>query len=153
MNKSSVSRTRRFTYFQILCYALERWTRTHNQILSGKTSWRGSRVHHNTQFWTQLVVNQWNSSGKCSQDSPHCSSATKSKSSCQKWAKSQNNLQDGSSSCRCSTTSHGVEISRQWTGMRIKRQPRFYVCEKIFIRKMVIIPRTWIRKEVVFYSW
>ena len=40
-------------------------------------------------------------------DSPHCSSATKSKSSCQKWAKNQNNLQDGSSSCRCSTTSHG----------------------------------------------
>ena len=36
MKKSSVSRTRRFTYFQILCYALERWTRTHNQILSGQ---------------------------------------------------------------------------------------------------------------------
>ena len=41
-----------FMYFQILCYALERWTRTHNQILSGKTSWRGSRVHHNTELWT-----------------------------------------------------------------------------------------------------
>ena len=41
-------------------------------------------------------------------------------------------------------------ISRQWTGMRIKRQPRFYLCEKIFTRKMVIL-RTWIRKEVVFY--
>ena len=38
MKKSSVSRTRRFTYFQILCYALERCTKTHNQILSGKTS-------------------------------------------------------------------------------------------------------------------
>ena len=32
VKKSSVSRTRRFTYFQILCYALERCTRTHNQI-------------------------------------------------------------------------------------------------------------------------
>ena len=31
--------------------------------------------------------------------------------------------------------------------MRIERQPRFYVCEKIFTRKMVI-PRNWIRKEV-----
>ena len=30
------------------------------------------------------MVSQWNSSGKISQDSPHCSSATKSKSSCQK---------------------------------------------------------------------
>ena len=93
--------------FQILCYASKRWTRTHNQILSGKTSWRGSRVHHNTELWTHLMVSQWNSSGISSQDSPHCSSATKSKSSCQKWAKSQKNLQDGSSSCRCSTTSHG----------------------------------------------
>ena len=45
--------------------------------------------------------------GIFSQGSPHCSSSTKSKSSCQKWAKSQNNLQDGSSSCRCSMTSHG----------------------------------------------
>ena len=45
--------------------------------------------------------------GESTQDSTHCSSATKSKSSCQKWAKSQNNSQDGSSSCRCSTISHG----------------------------------------------
>ena len=41
------------------------------------------------------------------QDSPHCSPSTKSKSSCQKWANSQKNSQDGSSSCLCSTTSHG----------------------------------------------
>ena len=54
----------------------------------------GSRVHHNTELWTQLM------------DSPHCSSATKS-SSCQKWAKNQKILQDGSYSCQCSTTSHG----------------------------------------------
>ena len=30
-------------FFQILCYALERWARIHNQILSGLTSWRGSK--------------------------------------------------------------------------------------------------------------
>ena len=41
-----------------------------------------------------------------SQDSPHCSSATKSKSSCLKWAIHQN-WKDGSSSCRCSMTSYG----------------------------------------------
>ena len=80
MKKSSVTRTRRFTYFQILCYALERWIRTQHQILSGKTSWCGSRVHHNTELWTQLMVSQWNSSGIFSQDSPHCSSTTKFKS-------------------------------------------------------------------------
>ena len=38
MKKSSVSRTRRFTYFQIVCYALERCTRTQYQILFGKKS-------------------------------------------------------------------------------------------------------------------
>ena len=41
------------------------------------------------------------------QDSPHCSSATKFMSSCQKCAKSQKNSLDGLSSCRCSMTSHG----------------------------------------------
>ena len=40
-------------------------------------------------------------------------------------------------------------ILRQWTGMRIKRQTHFDLCEKIFTKKMVI-PRTWIRKELVF---
>ena len=63
MKKSSVSRTRRFAYFLILCYAMERCTRTHNQRLSGKTSWRGSKVHQNTELWTQLTENRWNSSG------------------------------------------------------------------------------------------
>ena len=96
-----------FFFFQLLCYVWERWTRTHHQILSGKTSWRASKVHHNTELWTQLVVSQNSSSGMFSQDSPHCSSATKSKSSWQKWANSQKISQDGSSSCRCSTTSHG----------------------------------------------
>ena len=73
----------------------------------GETSWRGSRVHHNAELWTQLTVSQLSSSGIFSQDSPHCSSATKSKSSCLNWAIHQNNLKDGSCSCRCSTTSHG----------------------------------------------
>ena len=99
MKKSSVSGTRRFTYFQILCYALERWARTFNQIWHGKTDWRGSKR------WTDFFVSQWNASGIFSKDSPHCSSATKSKSSCLKWAIHQN-LKDGSSSCRCSKTFH-----------------------------------------------
>ena len=87
MKKWTVCRTRRFTYFQILCYVLERWIRTPHQILFGKTSWRGSKILHNTKHWIQLMVSQWHSSGIFSQDSPHCSSATKSKSSCLKWAK------------------------------------------------------------------
>ena len=40
MKKSSVSRLQRFTYSQILCYVLERWIRTHYQILLGeKLNW------------------------------------------------------------------------------------------------------------------
>ena len=68
---------------------------THYQILSGKTSWRGSRVGEPMEF-------EWN----ISQDWPHCSSATKSKSSRPKWATHHNSL-DELSSCRCSMTSHG----------------------------------------------
>ena len=63
MKKSSVSRTRRFTYSQILCYVLERWIRTQHQILLRKNSWVGSKIHHNTEMWTQLTVSRWNSSG------------------------------------------------------------------------------------------
>ena len=117
MKKSSVSRTRRFTYYQILCYALERCTRIHNQILSGKTSWRGSRVHHNTELWTQLTESRWNSSEIVSQDSPHCSSATKSKSSCLKWAINQKNSK--MDHLHVDVQRHLMGISRQWTGMRI----------------------------------
>ena len=87
------------------------------------------RGHHNTELWTQLMVTQWNSNGILSQDSPHCSSATKSESSCLKWAINQKNSQDGSSSCRCSTTSHWgskdneqeCESSAQLVSMHAKR--------------------------------
>ena len=46
-----------------------------------ENSWVGSKIHHNTELRTQLTENRWNSSGILSQDSPHCSSSTKSKSS------------------------------------------------------------------------
>ena len=76
-----------------------------NQMHFGKNSWVGSKIHHNTELWTQLTENRWNSSGICSQDSLHCSSSTKSKSS---WTKSatQINSKDELSSCGCSMTSN-----------------------------------------------
>ena len=43
-------------------------------------------------------------------------------------------------------------IERQGTGRRCWRKPRFFLCKKIFTWKMVI-PRTWITKEVAFYLW
>ena len=106
MKKSSVSRMQRFMYVQILCFVLERWIRTQHQILFGKNSWVGSKIHHNTELWTQLTESRWNSSGIFSQDSLHCSSSTKSKSSWTKWA-THNISEDEFSSCRCSMTSYG----------------------------------------------
>ena len=53
------------------------------------------KLHRNTETWTELMVSQWILSGISSQDSPHCSSATKSKSSCRIWAQSQKNSQVG----------------------------------------------------------
>ena len=63
MKKTTVSRMQRFMYSQILCQALERWIRTQSQILFGNESWNGSKIHHNTELWTQLTENRWNSSG------------------------------------------------------------------------------------------
>ena len=106
MKKSSVSRMQRFMSSQTLCYALERWVRTQHQILLGKKSWCGSKIHHNTEHWTQSTENRWNSSGIFSKDSQHWSLSAKSKSS---WAKltNPNNSKDEFSSCRCSMTSYG----------------------------------------------
>ena len=81
------STSKKTKYSQILCCVLEKWTRPLNQIWHGKTDWRG---------WIQHVATQSQSN-----------SATKSKSYFQDWAWHQRNLQDGFSSCRCSTTSRG----------------------------------------------
>ena len=50
MKQSSVSRTRRFPYFQNLCYALERWIRTQNHIFAWeeKLTWFKSSSQHRT---------------------------------------------------------------------------------------------------------
>ena len=63
MKNSSVSRMQRFMYSQLLCYALERWIRTQHQILLGNDSWIGSKIHYNSECWSQSTENQWNSSG------------------------------------------------------------------------------------------
>ena len=63
MKKSSFYPMQRFMYFRILCYVLERWIRTQHQTLFGKTSWVGSKIHHNTELWKQSTESQWNSSG------------------------------------------------------------------------------------------
>ena len=141
---------KRSTYCQVLYYAEERWTRTHNQTMHAKTDWRGSKVHQSTELWTESMVSQWISRVISSQDSPHCSSAAKCKGCCQDWAYHLKKSLDGLSSCRCSTKTHGdlKTIKRTW----IKCSTRFSLCEEIWSRTMVI-PRTWIRNEVVLYQW
>ena len=76
--------------FLALCYVLERWFRTQHQILFGNSSCIGSKIHDNTEQWTQLRENRWNSGGTFSQDSQHCSSFKKSTSS---WTKCANPAQ------------------------------------------------------------
>ena len=122
--------------------------RTHNQKLSGKISWRGSRVHHNTEFWTiegeQMEV-EWN----ISQDSPHCSSATKSKSSCQKMRVEPEDFTGRI--IFMSMFNDILWVSQEKSArMRIKRSIRFDLCKKLPSRTLVTC-RTWIRKEVVFH--
>ena len=88
-------------------------SRTPNQTLHGKTDWDGSKVHRNTETWTVLTASQWNSSGISSQDSIRCSSVKKFTSYCWDWLRHQRILQEWSSSCRCSTTSHGDQGTKK----------------------------------------
>ena len=41
----------------------KKWIRTQHQILFGKNSWVGSKIHNNTELWTHLSGSRWNSSG------------------------------------------------------------------------------------------
>ena len=79
MKESSIFNAQRSTSFQILYCVLVRSSRTPNRTMHGNKGWDGSKVHRNTETWTELMESQWNLSGIFSQDSPHCSSATKSR--------------------------------------------------------------------------
>ena len=93
-------------YFQNLWFVLERWIRTQHQILFEENSWVGSKIHHNTEFVTQLTENRWNSIGIFSQDSLIVVRPRSPKVH-EKWA-NENNSEDELSSCRSSMTSYGV---------------------------------------------
>ena len=54
-----------------------------NQTLHGNRDWSGSKIHRNTETWTELTASQRNSSGISSQDSIRCTAQSKkSKSYC-----------------------------------------------------------------------
>ena len=95
MKKSSVSSHAKVYAFShsVLCLGKMNREPTIKYCL-GRHDWRGSRVssQYRTYFGHNWRCSQWNLSGLFSQDSPHYTSATKSKSSCQKWARSQKNF-------------------------------------------------------------
>ena len=68
----------------VLCLGRMNVNPQSNSAWEDKLTWFKSS-HHNTELWTQFIDGEpmefeWN----ISQDSPHCTSATKSKSSCRK---------------------------------------------------------------------
>ena len=63
----------------VLCLGKVNQNPTSNTVWEEKLSWFKDSPH--TELWTQLTESRWNSSGIFSQDSPHCSSSKKSKSS------------------------------------------------------------------------
>ena len=78
--------------------------------------------------------------GNISQDSPHCSSSAKSKSSWTKWAIHQH-LQDELSSCRCSMTSHG-DLKTMNENAMLTPHLFLYLQKKKNPTKTLVIPRT-----------
>ena len=120
----SLQRTKRSTYSQILFCALVKYTRTHNQIMHGKTDWRGSKVHRNAETWTKLMGSQWNSSGMGETPENFTGRII--------FMSMFNDISRG--------------IERQQERMRIKCSTRFSLCKKIRNRTTVI-PRTWDQRK------
>ena len=108
MNKSSVSCTQRSRFFRILYCALERWTRTLNQTLHGnkRLGW-----FQNISGIQRLGQNWWWANGTRVKHLPriqHIAGLPQRPRVIVKIERNTRNLMDGSSSCRCSTTSHGI---------------------------------------------
>ena len=100
-----------------------------------------------TELWTELMVNQWNSSGISSKDSPHCSSNTKSKSYCQDCNTRKIYWTDY---LHVDVQRYLMGIWRQQKRMRVKCSTRLSLCKENWSRTMVI-PRNWTREKVVLF--
>ena len=141
MKKSSVSRMQRFMYSQILCYVLERWFRTQQQILLENSSWicfKGS-----SQYRTLDTIDgePMEFERNISQDSLHWSLSKKSRSSWTTWA-NHNNSKDELFSCRCSMTPYGDVKT-----MKRNLLPIPHLC--LFTKRFPA--GHWLRNKVVFH--
>ena len=78
----SLQRTKVYVFSDsVLC--LGKILENPNQTLHGKKDWRNSKVHWNTETLDRIDGEPMEFEWNISQDSPHCSSARKSKSYCQ----------------------------------------------------------------------
>ena len=119
-HQSLVHKSLRISRFCVMLW--KKWARTHNQTFNGKTSWRGSNIHQNTEHWIQLMVSQRNSSGIFSRIQ-HVAAQPQSPRTTVKIERNTWNLQDGSSSCRCSTTSHGDQRTTRKNASQMLNSP------------------------------
>ena len=88
----------------VLCLGKVNQIPTSNAVWEDRLTWFNSSPQYRTldTIDGEPMEFEWN----ISQDSPHCSSSTKSMSSWSKWA-IHHNSKDELSSCRCSMTSNG----------------------------------------------
>ena len=104
------------------------WTRAKKvreiQLQDGKVKWKNFKCLLLTKNCWELMENQLNSSGIFSQDSGHCRFFRKSRMICESGKLNLKNLQTGSSSCQCSTTSIGQEKERLKLENRIQKKSR-----------------------------
>ena len=143
MHKSSAFSTQRFTYSQILYCVLERWTRTLNQILHGKTDGRGFKSSPEYRALDRIdgepMEFEW------SQDSPQCSSATQSPRVTVKIERNTREIY-WTDHLHVDVQRHLKGIKREQERMRVQCSTRFSLCKEIRSRTMVI-PRAWIKNS------
>ena len=104
MKQSSIFKTQKSMYSQILCYVSAKFFNILNATKLGRTELQEYEPREATDIMMLPTESRRNSSGIFSQDSIRCSSATRSKVYCTDWEKHQKISQEEFYSCRCSTT-------------------------------------------------
>ena len=132
------------TYFQILYCVWVRYTRTLAPTQHWKKDWRGSKVHQNTELWTELMVSQLNSSGIFSRIHHIAAQPQSSRVTVEiGWNTREF---DRTNYLHVDVQRHLMGIERQQERMWGKCSTRLSLCKQIRSKTMVI-PWTWIRKK------
>ena len=146
MKKSSVSRTQKVYVFSDAVFCLGKMNQNPTSNSAGEENLSWFKSSSQCRNLDTIDGEPMDSSGISSQDSPHCSSATKSKS-CLKWAIHQN-LKDELSSCRCSVTSYGE--------FNIKTMKKECIANatlvSVFAKRCPAVHWSFLRSETKWYS-